>query len=51
SMRVFYIFEKIGVEQIYRTSTMDLRMIRKLDSRDYQNLVKAVDDVSQHQLK
>ncbi|CAG8486815.1 21843_t:CDS:2 [Cetraspora pellucida] len=33
SMRTYYIFERLGVEQIYRTSTMNLRMISRLGSR------------------
>lgn len=43
SVRTYYIFEKLGVEQIYRTSTVNLRMISRLGSREFQNLVKLTD--------
>ncbi|CAG8681628.1 9843_t:CDS:1, partial [Dentiscutata erythropus] len=43
SVRTYYIFEKLGVEQICRTSTMNLRMISRLESREFQNLVKLTD--------
>ncbi|CAG8836321.1 7237_t:CDS:1, partial [Cetraspora pellucida] len=43
SVRTYYIFEKLGIEQIYRTSTMNLRMISRLGSEEFQNLVKLTD--------
>ncbi|CAG8851500.1 8773_t:CDS:2, partial [Gigaspora margarita] len=33
----------LGIKQIYRTSTMNLKMISKLESREFQNLVKLTD--------
>jgi len=41
SIRVFYIFEMPGVEQIMRTAYTTLTMVRKLDFREYQDLVAA----------
>ncbi|CAG8826589.1 31544_t:CDS:1, partial [Gigaspora margarita] len=43
SIRTYYIFENLGIEQIYRSSTINLRMISKLKSREFQNLVKLTD--------
>ncbi|CAG8574462.1 13042_t:CDS:2 [Gigaspora margarita] len=45
SIRTFYLFEKLGVKQIYRTSTMNLTMISKLWSKEFQNLVKLTNSI------
>ncbi|CAG8725637.1 1546_t:CDS:1, partial [Cetraspora pellucida] len=45
SIRTYYLFKKLDVEQIYRTSTMNLTMISKLESREFQNLVKLSDSI------
>ncbi|CAG8703468.1 20106_t:CDS:2 [Gigaspora margarita] len=47
SIRTFYLFEKLGVKQIYRTSTMNLTMISKLGSKEFQNLVKITNSIKE----
>jgi hypothetical protein len=39
SRRTYYLFEKTGVTQIYRTKKLTLRMIYKLKFAEYQTLV------------
>ncbi|RIA80564.1 hypothetical protein C1645_745154 [Glomus cerebriforme] len=44
-VRVYYLFEQLGPEQIYRTSHITLARVFQLKSTDFSRLVQVTDDI------